>query len=233
MPLTLSETKSETIRPVLCLVREYSSPGLPKPTTIYISLLCQIELDNTILTIMDSKFYKEIIKLFLLSILIVVPFRLYIAQPFIVEGSSMDPTFETGDYLIVDELTYHFKTPERGSILVFKYPKDPNKSFIKRVIGLPNEKISISNGQITITNTKYPEGFLLDEPYVKLSKNDNSEYVLDAGEYFVLGDNRLASADSRIWGPVPDENIIGRPVIRFYPPMIFPGDNSKHTNTTK
>ncbi|MDO8728290.1 MAG: signal peptidase I [bacterium] len=179
---------------------------------------------------MNSNFWKELVKLIFLSILIVVPFRIYIAQPFIVDGASMDPTFETGDYLIVDEFTYHFKTPERGSVLIFKYPKDPSKSFIKRVIGLPGEKISISDGQVTIINIKNPDGFLLDEPYVKLSKSDSSDLILHTGEYFVLGDNRLASLDSRVWGPVPEENIIGRPLIRFFPPTFFPGDNSKSTD---
>lgn len=177
---------------------------------------------------MNSNFWKELVKLVFLSLLIVVPFRLYIAQPFIVEGASMNPTFETGDYLIVDELTYSFKTPERGSILVFKYPKNPKKSFIKRVIGLPNETVLISDGKITITNAQYPKGFLLDEAYVKLNKEDNLNYVLGADEYFVLGDNRLESADSRIWGPVPEKNIIGRPIIRLFPPALFPGDNSEH-----
>lgn len=174
----------------------------------------------------SSNFWQELVKLVLLSLLIVVPFRLYVAQPFIVEGASMDPTFETGDYLIVDELTYHFRTPERGSILIFKYPQDPGKSFIKRVIGLPGERISISDGQVTITNTKHPEGFVLNEPYVKLGKKDNAHDILGAGEYFVLGDNRRSSADSRIWGPVPESNIVGRPIIRFFPPALFPGDNS-------
>ncbi len=174
----------------------------------------------------SSNFWKELAKLVLLSLLIVVPFRIYIAQPFIVEGASMVPTFETGNYLIVDELTYRFRTPERGSILIFKYPKDPRKSFIKRVIGLPREKIRISDGEITITNTEYPEGFMLNEPYIELRKSDSSDYILGAGEYFVLGDNRLSSADSRIWGPVPEKNIVGRPIIRFFPPALFPGDNS-------
>jgi len=181
---------------------------------------------------MNSNFWKELVKLVFLSFLIVVPFRLYIAQPFIVEGASMDPTFETGDYLIVDELTYRFRTPERGSILIFKYPKDPKKSFIKRIIGLPNETISISDGQITITNAGYPKGIILGESYVKLNKKDNLNYVLGADEYFVLGDNRLESADSRAWGPVPEKNIIGRPIIRFFPPALFPGDSSEHRNAT-
>ncbi|OHA89461.1 MAG: signal peptidase I [Candidatus Zambryskibacteria bacterium RIFCSPHIGHO2_02_FULL_43_14] len=172
----------------------------------------------------SSDFWKELIKLILLSLLIVVPFRLYIAQPFIVDGASMDPTFETGDYLIVDEISYRFKTPERGSILIFKYPKDPRKSFIKRIIGLPEETVSLSAGLVTIINTQNPEGFVLDEPYVKLHKQDSVDYVLGIGEYFVMGDNRLGSADSRIWGPVPEENIIGRPIIRLLPPTLFPGN---------
>jgi len=182
---------------------------------------------------MKSNFFKELVKLVLLSLLIVVPFRIFIAQPFIVEGASMDPTFETGDYLIVDELTYHFRMPERGSILIFKYPKDPRKSFIKRVIGLPSEKISILDGKITIINVEYPEGFILNEPYVELEKKESLEYILGAGEYFVLGDNRLSSADSRIWGPVPANNIVGRPIVRFFPPALFPGDNSNHTNAAE
>lgn len=175
----------------------------------------------------QSGFWGELIKLILLSLLIVVPFRLYIAQPFIVDGASMDPTFETGDYLIVDEITYRFKTPERGSVLIFKYPRDPRKSFVKRVIGLPEETVSISSGQVTIRNTENPDGLVLDEPYVKFAKDETADYVLGPDEYFVMGDNRLGSADSRIWGPVPEANIIGRPIIRFLPPGFFPGDNSK------
>ncbi len=175
---------------------------------------------------MDSNFWKELIKLLVISVVVVVPFRLYVAQPFIVEGASMDPTFESGDYLIVDEFTYHFKAPLRGSVLIFKYPKDTKKSFIKRVIGLPNETVIISNGVIAIVNSENPEGFILDEPYIKLTKKENSLYKLGPNEYFVLGDNRPASSDSRVWGPVPEDNIIGRPIIRFFPPGYLPGDKT-------
>lgn len=173
---------------------------------------------------MNPNFWKELIKLVLLALLIVVPFRMYIAQPFIVEGSSMDPTFESGDYLIVDEISYRFNIPERGSVLIFKYPKDPEKSFIKRVIGLPNETVSIENGKVTIINLENPSGFMLDEPYVKLTKSDTGTYTLGPDEYFVLGDNRAASSDSRMWGPVPEANIIGRPVVQLLPPTLMPGD---------
>ena len=177
-----------------------------------------------------SRFWKDTIKLVILALLIVVPFRLYIAQPFVVEGASMDPTFATGQYLIVDEISYYFKNPARGSILVFKYPKDRKKSFIKRVIGLPNEEILISEGLVTIINPQNPDGFVLEEPYLEFTKKDSFEYILGPDEYFVLGDNRLASSDSRVWGPVREEDIIGRPIIRFFPPALLPGDVTKFIN---
>lgn len=171
----------------------------------------------------QEPFWKELVKLVLLALVVVLPFRLYIAQPFIVDGASMDPTFKSGEYLIVDELTYHFKSPERGSVLIFKYPNDPSKYFVKRVIGLPGETISIEEGKVRIINNQHPDGFVLDEPYVRFGKDENLVRNLDNDEYFVLGDNRLSSADSRIWGPVPEGNIIGRPIIRFYPLSILPG----------
>jgi signal peptidase I len=171
----------------------------------------------------ERAFWSETIKLILLAVFVVVPFRLYIAQPFIVDGASMDPTFQTGQYLIVDEVTYHFNTPERGSVLIFKYPLNPKKYFIKRVIGLPGETVTLTEGVVTIINSENPDGLILDEPYVKLTKADNATYTLGPNEYFVMGDNRIGSADSRIWGPVPEKNIIGRPIFRLWPPSLWPG----------
>lgn len=175
-------------------------------------------------------FWEEFLKLLAIAVLVVIPFRLFIAQPFVVDGASMVPTFENGEYLVVDELTYHFRGPERGSVLIFKYPKDPKKYFIKRVIGLPNEKVLIENGKVTIINSKNPEGFTLEEGYVTLPKEDTASYELGNDEYFVLGDNREGSADSRFWGPLPEKNIIGRPIFRLWPLSIWPGDVSEYTN---
>ncbi len=172
-------------------------------------------------------FWKEIGKLLIIALLIVVPFRLYIAQPFIVDGASMDPTFASGQYLIVDELTYHFQTPERGSVIIFKYPKDEKKFFIKRIIGLPGETVTISDGVVSIRAVGAQNLFELDEPYVKLTKRDNMSLTLDSDEYFVMGDNRAGSADSRLWGPMPTKDIIGRPMLRVWPPTIWPGDKTK------
>jgi signal peptidase I len=170
-----------------------------------------------------ENFWKELVKLAFIAVVVVVPFRLYVAQPFIVDGASMDPTFENGQYLIVDELTYHFNAPERGSVLVFRYPLDPSKYFIKRVIGLPGETVLINQGKVTIVSAEHPNGLVLDEPYVEITKEDTSSHVLGAHEYFVMGDNRAHSADSRMWGPVPEEDIIGRPIIRLWPPSLWPG----------
>lgn len=172
----------------------------------------------------EESFWKELVRLAVIAIVVVIPFRLFIAQPFVVEGASMDPTFANGQYLIVDELTYHFSTPDRGSVLIFKYPKDPSKYFIKRVIGLPGETVNINSGKVTIVSSTHPSGLTLDEPYVKLSKSDTSSFTLGAKEYFVMGDNRAGSADSRLWGPVPQGNIIGRPFLRLWPPSVWPGD---------
>ena len=171
----------------------------------------------------SSNFWLELGKLIFISLVIVIPFRLYVAQPFIVEGASMDPTFKSGEYLIVDELTYHWSDPKRGSVLIFRYPRDPSKYFIKRVIGLPGETLEIKDGIVTIKNEVSPLGFVIDEPYIKFPKTDNLLITLGEDEYFVMGDNRLGSADSRIWGPVPREDVIGRPIIRFMPPALFPG----------
>ncbi len=177
-------------------------------------------MDSTPLPEKTESSWKEFLKLLVLSAIIVIPFRLYVAQPFIVDGASMDPTFATGQYLIVDELSYHFEEPKRGSVLIFKYPKDESKYFIKRVIGLPGETVSIKNGQVSINGTP------LNEPYVKLPKSDMEVYTLAQGEYYVMGDNRYASADSRLWGPVPEKDIIGRPIVRLWPLSLWPGEAS-------
>ena len=171
-------------------------------------------------------FLREIIEFALLTLLIVLPIRFYIAEPFIVSGASMVPTFESGDYLVIDQLTYRFREPERGEVIVFKYPNNPSKYFIKRIIGLPGETVSIDGGVITIKNVEHPDGIVLEETYETLPLEAHSTYELEVGEYFVLGDNRPVSSDSRVWGALPREDIVGRPVIRLFPLSsidTFPG----------
>jgi signal peptidase I len=167
----------------------------------------------------EENFFKEIFKFSLIALLIVLPIRFFVAQPFIVSGASMQPTFENGQYLIVDQLSYRFEDPQRGSVVIFHYPQDPSKFFIKRIIGLPGETVVIEGTQITIKNDALPGGFVLDEPYVAEAnlKNDNLTVTVSEGEYFVLGDNRKASSDSRVWGALPEDLIVGRPFLRLFP----------------
>lgn len=147
---------------------------------------------------------------------VLIPFRMYIAKPFVVEGASMSPTFETGDYLIVDEISFALRPPERGEVVVLRYPHDPAKHFIKRVIGLPGETVEIANGKVAVREVSGEE-IALDEPYIKLPSRDTSTTTLGENEYFVMGDNRGGSYDSRMWGPVPRELMVGRALLRLLP----------------
>lgn len=177
-------------------------------------------------TAKKSSFIKELIKYALVALAIVVPIRTWIAQPFIVNGSSMDTTFANGQYLIVDEISYRFKAPERGDVLIFKYPNDPSKYFIKRLIGLPGETVIVKNGSVSIKNAAHPDGVALNESYTSSQTFGNIQVTLTNDEYFVMGDNRLVSSDSRVWGPLPKEDLIGRPIVRLLPMSaagLFPG----------
>ncbi|OGI82921.1 signal peptidase I [Candidatus Nomurabacteria bacterium RIFCSPLOWO2_02_FULL_44_12] len=159
----------------------------------------------------------ELVRFAIIALLVVVPIRLFIAQPFVVSGASMFPTFEDKDYLIVDELTYKFNEPKRDDVIIFRYPNDTKKFFIKRIIGLPNETGDIKGGTITITNESHPDGLTLEEPYVKNGSADNVHFELKNGEYYVMGDNRIASSDSRSWGTVSRKHIVGRALVRLWP----------------
>lgn len=160
----------------------------------------------------------ELVRFTLIALIIVIPIRFFIAQPFIVSGTSMFPTFHNKDYLIVDEISYKIGNPHRGDVVIFKYPKDTTKYFIKRIIGLPGETISIKAGKITIKNGDNKDGIVLDEPYVENHSEDSmGEKVIGNDEFFVLGDNRTASSDSRYWGVLPRKLMTGRALIRLFP----------------
>ncbi|HOK35403.1 MAG TPA: signal peptidase I [Candidatus Pacearchaeota archaeon] len=164
------------------------------------------------------KTFLEALQIFLFALAIVIPIRYFLFQPFFVSGASMEPNFESGEYLLIDEISYRFREPQRGEVIVFKYPKDPSTLFIKRIIGLPGETIEINDGKVIIYNLEFPEGKVLEEPYLKDTTTEGSVKVsLAKNEYFVLGDNRNHSSDSRSWGPVPRENIIGRAWISVFP----------------
>lgn len=175
-------------------------------------------------------FFGDIVRFTIVAMLIVLPIRIFIAQPFIVAGASMSPTFENGQYLIVDQLTYRFDEPARGDVVIFRYPRDPSKFFIKRIVALPGETIRIEGSTVTIINAAHPDGFALEEAYVSSIKHEpEATHVLAEHEYFVLGDNRSASSDSRTWGTLSRDLIVGRALVRLLPvteASILPG---KHT----
>ena len=163
-------------------------------------------------------FVFEVIKIVILAAVIVIPIRYFIFQPFFVQGISMRPNFGNGDYLIVDEISYRFKKPERGEVIVFKYPKNPSQRYIKRIIGLPGEKVEVKDNEIIISNDL--EAKTLDESdYLSsdVRTTGNIKISLSENEYFVLGDNRPFSSDSRRWGVLPEKYIVGRVYLRAWP----------------
>lgn len=152
----------------------------------------------------------EIAKIVIIALLIVAPIRYFLFQPFLVHGVSMEPNFHNGDYLIIDEISYKFRQPKRREVIVFHYPKQPQYEYIKRIVGLPGETVEVENGKVTVYSQNKER--VLKEEYLpaSISTPGNTEVTLDSDEYFVLGDNRTASSDSRRWGPLKEEYIVGR-----------------------
>ena len=165
-------------------------------------------------------FSIESIKIVILSLIVIVGIRTYIMQPFFVSGKSMEPNFHDGDYLIVDEISYRLGEPKRGDVIIFHYPNNQKEYYIKRIVGLPGEKIEIENNKIKIYNVEKPEGFRVDEqlciPESTITVGTNMR-ELKNNEYYVLGDNRTASADSRVWGVLEEHFIVGKAWIRAWP----------------
>jgi len=165
-------------------------------------------------------FLREIIKIIILSLIIILPVRYFIAQAFFVKGASMEHAFEDGDYLIINEVSYYFSPPERGDVVVFHYPENPRQYFIKRVIGLPDETVEISGNKVKIYKGRDSAKLTLDESgYLDSNQITEDELKIELGgdEYFVLGDNRLHSSDSRRWGPLGRRFIVGKVFIRAWP----------------
>jgi signal peptidase I len=162
----------------------------------------------------------ELVKIIVIALAIVIPIRYFLIQPFYVKGASMEPTFYDHEYLIVNELTYRMNEPNRGDVIVFKYPRNPEQYFIKRVIALPGESIKIENGLVYIQKVDSEDWLLLDESgylneSVKTYPNFEAEVLEE--EYFLMGDNRSSSLDSRIFGAVKNNFIIGKTWLRAWP----------------
>jgi len=171
----------------------------------------------------SENFGIEILKIVILAIIIVTPIRVFIAQPFIVSGASMDDSFSSGQYLIVDQLSYRLHEPDRGDVVVFRFPLEPSKFFIKRIIGLPYDRVILQGKSTIIINEEHPDGLVLDEMYVspERARGDSFSTTLGEGEYFVMGDNRRESSDSRAWGSLDKEYIVGQAFIRLFPITEF------------
>lgn len=165
------------------------------------------------------QFVWDLFKVVCISLAIIIPVRYFLIQPFYVKGASMEPSFYDHEYLIINEITYRFNEPDRGDIIVFKYPKDPSQYFIKRIIGLPGEKVEIKDNMIYI----YVNGekkFILDETdYLGAGEETQGDtsWTLGEDEYYVLGDNRDYSLDSRAFGPVYRDLIVGKVWFRGWP----------------
>ncbi len=183
-----------------------------------------------------GSFLLEVVKVFVWALVIILPIRVFLFQPFFVQGASMEPNFKDGDYLVINELGYkqtdvdvigkHLftvgtaKDLSRGEVVVFRYPRNPQQYFIKRIIGLPGEQIKIADGKVKIFNKENPDGMILDESgYLPkgLSTSGTMDITLSDQQYFVLGDNRSNSSDSRVWGPLPKYDVIGKVLIRAWP----------------
>jgi len=166
-------------------------------------------------------FIWEIIKIVFIALLIVIPIRYFLFQPFVVMGASMEPNFHQGNYLIVDQLSYRLREPKRGEVVVFRSPQGTGHRYIKRIIGLPGETIQIKDGQVIIF-TQQGEKLLDESSFLfNIQTPGNVKIFLASNEFFVLGDNRVASSDSRQWGPLSREDIIGRAFLRIWPFTIF------------
>lgn len=163
----------------------------------------------------------EVIEVAAIAIVAVFLIRGFLVQPFLVSGASMSPNFEDGDYLLIDELTYRVRPPARGEVVVFRYPNDESTFFIKRIIGLPGERVVVRNGSVTVFDGARSGGVLLEEHYLPEGVSTNGVYDMALGEreYFLLGDNRSYSFDSRSWGALSGDEIVGLVRLRLWPPM--------------
>lgn len=165
------------------------------------------------------EFIVELVKIILIALAIIVPVRYFLIKPFYINGASMEPSYYNREYLIIDEISYRFGAPRRGEVVVFRYPLDESQFFIKRVIGLPGERVAVRDNSVVIYSQAFPEGVTLSEPYLADSTvtAGEADLTLGADEYFVMGDNRAASLDSRRFGPLPASDIVGRTWLRGWP----------------
>lgn len=166
-------------------------------------------------------FLIDVIQTVVLALAIFLIVYLFLLQPHQVRGQSMDPSFSDGEYLLTDKLSYRFGQPKRGDVVVFAAPPNEKEDFIKRIVGLPGERVGIRDGKVYINGEVISEGYLAQDTLTPPGSflEEGKEVTIAAGEYFVIGDNRLHSSDSRAWGPVPKKNLVGRAWFVYWPPQ--------------
>lgn len=155
----------------------------------------------------------EILESVAIAVILAVIIRFFLFQPFYIPSGSMEPTLKPGDRIIVNKITYRFSQPRRGDIMVFKYPRDPSRDFIKRIVGLPGETLEIKDSVVYINNKKIPQPYLPPG----LQFGSFGPVNIPEGSYFMMGDNRNNSEDSRVWGTLPRENIVGKAMFIYWP----------------
>ena len=160
------------------------------------------------------RFLIDLVETLVLSVVLFLGINAVTARV-LVEGFSMRPTLDNGQYVLVNKMAFRSSLPEYGDILVFHFPVDPDQDFIKRVIGLPGDEITISDSNVTVN------GHTLIEPYIAASPLYAGKWTVPAGHIFVLGDNRNNSSDSHSWGPVPMENVVGKAIVVYWPPPAW------------
>jgi signal peptidase I len=172
-----------------------------------------------------GSFFLDVLETITVALAIFILIYAFAAQPHKVSGHSMMPNFLDGSLILTDKISYQLHPPQRGDVIVFHYPKNPRLDYIKRIIGLPGEKIQIENNQIIIYNDSNPKGFALKEPYIpndfvtlgkKYLPNGQIE-TIEPDQYFVMGDNREGSSDSREFGPVEKKHFVGRAFLVYWP----------------
>lgn len=170
-----------------------------------------------------AAFFFDIIEIIVVALALFVVCYLFFFQPHQVKGASMEPNFHDEEYLLTDKISYRLHSPERGDVIIFRAPKNRELDYIKRIIGLPGEKVKVVDGSVFINNQKLEEDYLEENTtsYSGSFLPSGEEFLIPASEYFVLGDNRPHSSDSREWGTVNREDIIGKTWLRYWPPQNF------------
>lgn len=158
--------------------------------------------------------WLDFLEAVVIALALAMVIRAFLFEPFVIPSRSMEQILEPGDRIIVSKLSYRVAEPERGDVIVFRYPPEPRLVYIKRVIGLPGETLEFRDGVLYVNNRPVGEPYLDGQVYT----HDYGPVSVPAGSFFVMGDNRNLSEDSRVWGTVPEENILGKAVVLFWPP---------------